>query len=388
MSHPLLKFPEPLTRESWDAFLISCAEIPGVADLTIQSEDFVWAKINNVHRPVTDRRIESAEIEMAVAYSYGPTGISELNSGKDLNFAHNAQKTVRQGSRFRVNVTRGRVGDVGDGMSTTMRFITDAPRDFDTLGLEAEIVENFFPQYGLVLVVGTTGSGKTTMLSAANRKRLERTDKPIKLITYEDPVENIYGRLGEGKMPKVFQAEIGRGRHLDHFHQAAPNAMRRGADVIQVGELRDRDSFEAGFEMAMTGHAVYATMHVETPAQAIDRAISMFPYDVQPATASKLRAQLRMVVAQKQFGTLDGKSARVRSWLVMDRAVRTRIGVLKCNEWERELDIICRERGSDFDTQALPYLSDGRINLEGYCAITSMTPKEARAFATERGVHV
>ncbi len=388
MTHPTFPFPEPMTPESWSAFLVKCADIPGVADLTIQSEDFVWAKINNVYRPITDRRVESSEIESAIVYSYGPTGISTLNSGEDLNFAFNAQKTVREGSRFRVNVTRGRVGEVGDGMSLTMRFITDAPRDLLTLGLEDDIIENFFPQYGMVLVVGTTGSGKTTMLTAANAHRLKRKEKPIKFIGFEDPIENIYGRLGEGHMPKAFQAEIGVGRHLNTFSQAGPNAMRRGADVIQIGEMRDIHSFEAGFEMAMTGHAVYATMHVETPAQAIDRAISLFPYDSQPAAASKLRAQLRMVVAQKQFATLDGKSARVRSWLVMDREVRRRLAELKCNQWENELDLVCRERETDFDTQALPYLRDRRINLEGYCAITSMTPKEARNFANERGVDV
>jgi defect-in-organelle-trafficking protein DotB len=387
MTTPILRFPEPLTQDSFAAFLIQCAEIPGVADVLIQTDDFVFAKINNVQRPITDRRIEGTEVELAVSFSYGMTGIAKLNSGDDLNFAFGAQKTVRESARFRMNVTRGRVGETADGLSMTMRFITDEPRKLETLGLEEEIVENFFPQYGLVLVAGTTGSGKTTMLSAVHRYRLEHRD-PCKIIMYEDPIENVFGRLGEGRMPKVFQAEIGTGRHLNSFHQAGPNAMRRGADVLGVGEMRDRESFEVGFELAMTGHAVYATMHVETPAQAIDRAISMFPFDVQPSIASKLRGTIRMIVAQKQFATNDGSSARVRSWVVFDREVYDRLGDIEYTKWERELNKICRERGSDFDTQAFPFLRDGRITLDRFCAITNMTPREARAFATERGLDV
>jgi defect-in-organelle-trafficking protein DotB len=359
--------------------MIAVSEIAGVADVLIQSDDFVFAKINNVHLRITTRRIEPIEVETCVAISYGLTGGAKLGSGTDLNYRLEAQKTVREGVSYRANATRGRVGEVADGLSMTLRFITDAPRDLTTMGIEDEILENLFPQYGLILVVGTTGSGKTTLLSAANRYRLEHRD-PMKLITYEDPIENVYGRLGEGRMPKVFQAEIGTGRHLNNFHQAGPNAMRRGADVIQVGEMRDRESFEAGFELAMTGHCVYSTMHVETPAQVIDRAISLFPIDGQPAAASKLRAQLRMVVAQKQFKTLDGGMARVRSWIVIDRAVKERIGSLPYTQWERELDKICRERGGDFDAQAMPFLLSKRIDLEGYCQLTSMTPREARDY--------
>jgi defect-in-organelle-trafficking protein DotB len=181
-------------------------------------------------------------------------------------------------------------------------------------------------------------------------------------------------------MPKVFQAEIGRGRHLNDFHQAGPNAMRRGSDVIILGEMRDIESVEAGFELAMTGHCVYATLHVETPAQVIDRIVSFFPFDSQPAAASKLRSVLRMVVAQKQFATMQGTSARVRSWCVFDREVQSQLASLRYHEWERALDKICKQRGTGFESRALQYLHEGKIDFERFCSIASLTPQEARDY--------
>jgi len=186
----------------------------------------------------------------------------------------------------------------------------------------------------------------------------------------------------------VFQAEIGIGRHLNSFDQAGPNAMRRGADVIVLGEMRDRDSVEAGFELAMTGHCVYATLHVETPAQVIDRVVSFFPEAAQPAAASKLRSVLKMVVAQKQFATKSGISARVRSWCVFDREVVDELSQAKYHEWERVIARICRERKTDFELTAFDYLGSGRIDLESFCTIAMFTRAEGIAYCNERGLDV
>ena len=377
MAFDFITFPHNLNEKSLDDFLLKCADLPGLSDLLIQSDDYVFAKCNNVQRRITDRRIDPTEIDLICSIKYGKSAVGVINAGSDLNFRCEVQRTLSDIVSFRANATRGRIGEFSDGVSVTMRFITDVPRPLESLGLEGEIFDNLFPQYGLVLIVGTTGSGKSTILSSANRYRLEsRADKPVKIICYEDPIEYTYQTLGSGVMPKVFQAEIGNGRHLNHFHQAGPNAMRRGADVIILGEMRDIASVEAGFELAMTGHCVYATLHVESPAQVIDRVVSFFPFDSQPSAASKLRSVLRMVVAQKQFSTLQGGSARVRSWCVFDRAVHARLATLKFHEWERAIGAICMERGTGFESKALEFLRDGKIDFERFCSVASFTPNE------------
>lgn len=385
----ILSLPSSFNERTLDEYLLKCVEFDGLADLLFQSDDYVFAKCHGEHIRISDRRIESSEVELFCSIKYGKSAVALLNSGEDLNFRCEVHKSLTETVSFRGNCTRGRVGELADGLSLTIRFITDVPRPFMSLGLEPEIVNNMFPQYGLILIVGTTGSGKSTILSSANEHRLvRRQNNPVKIICYEDPIEYTYQSLGSGFMPKVFQAEIGKGRHLNDFDMAGPNAMRRGADVIVLGEMRDRKSVEAGFELAMTGHCVYATLHVETPAQVIDRVVSFFPYDAQPSAASKLRAVLRMVVAQKQFKTPDGGSARIRSWCVFDREVNRALSSVKFHEWERVIAEICGTRKTDFEVRAWPMLKEGRISLETFCTLAMFSYDEGLAYCRERGFDV
>lgn len=382
-----LDLPEVLTEGSIDEFLLKCASIPGVADLTLQTDDYAWAKVNNVYRPVSHRRLETTEIEMLAAWKYGSSALAKLMSGEDLNFRCEVQRSLRDVVTFRANVTRGRIGPRGDGLSATLRFINELPRPLDSLGLENSILEAICPQYGLVLVVGTTGSGKSTILSSVIDHR-QRSPRPMKIGSYEDPIEFTFGRAGDRIKPLVFQAEIGKGRHLNEFGQAAPNAMRRGFDALMVGEVRDKESAEAAFDLAMTGHAVYATMHVETPSQVIDRMTSFFPFDAQPSAASKLRAVLRLVVAQKQFNTTDGRSQRARSWCVFDRAINDEMSKARYTEWQTIVDATCSRRDTAFENRVLPMLERGEISLETFCEVSGMTGYEAREYLAGKEIDV
>jgi len=375
----ILNFPSLLTAEALDKYVLEAAGIPGLADLTIQSDDYIFGKLNDVHTRISDRRLEPAEIEQIIALKYGGSGLPILNSGQYVDFRFEVQRTVRDVISFRASVVRSRVGETGDGLSITLRFITAMPRPFESLGLEQDLVDNLFPHYGLVLVVGTTGSGKSTLLSSS-MEHILKSPHPRKIGTYEDPIEQTYGRLGEGVMPKVSQVEIGQGRHLNSFSQAGPNAMRRGFDVLILGEMRDRESVMAGMELASTGHAVYATMHVDTPALVVDRLISFFPAGEQPSVASKLRAVMRLAVAQRQFPLRSGKSARVRSWLTFDREVKAMLARHPYQQWEAELDKLTAQRGRDFESQMVPYLASGEIDINTFTSRTGMTPNEIRGF--------
>lgn len=384
-----IKLPDVINERTLDAFLLECAKLPGLSDVLIQSDDYVFTKCHNVQKRISDRRIEPNEVDLICTIKYGKSAVGVINAGEDLNFRCEVQRTLTDIVSFRANATRGRVGDLSDGISLTLRYVTDVPRPLESLGLEPEIIDNLFPQYGLVLIVGTTGSGKSTILSSANRYRLEsRQDKPVKIICYEDPIEYTYQNLGSGVMPKVFQAEIGHGRHLNEFKQAGPNAMRRGSDVIILGEMRDLESVEAGFELAMTGHCVYATLHVETPAQVIDRVVSFFPTDAQPSAASKLRSNLRMVVAQKQFSNKAGTSDRIRSWCVFDREVNRALAEVKYYEWERVIFGICEKRKTNFEIRAMEHFQKGSIDFESFCTIAAFTRAEGVKYCTERGIDV
>jgi len=378
---PMFDLPHDFDAAAFDE-LLSWAVTVGASDLKIQSGDYVCAHINGLWRPVVRRRLEHSEVEYILTSKYGPTAVSKLDQGEALDFRLSAVKTLDNVLGFRANATRSRVGSLARGISITARSIPGLPPKWETLRIEPELDEAFFPDYGLILVVGVTGSGKSTLMASSIARRLD-SGLPVSVGTYEDPIEFTFGDLGLGRMPLVSQVEIGVGSDLRAFDRAGPNAMRRKFDVIIAGELRDRQSIEAGLELASTGHAVMATLHVETPPQAVDRIVSFFPYDAQPAVASKLRSVLRVVVAQKLARTVAGGRTAVRSWLVLDRAVKESMGQVPYHEWPRRLTEIVSERGASFEQRAVGLLRRGVIDLRTFCAIAEMTPREAQAFLEE-----
>lgn len=373
--------PHDFDAKTFDDLLTWAVRV-GASDLKIQSGDHICAHIQGLWRPITKRRLEHAEIEFILSTKYGPTAVARLDQGEGLDFRLSAVKTLDNVLGFRANATRSRVGSIARGISITARAIPGLPPKWSTLGVEPELDEAFFPEYGLILVVGVTGSGKSTLMASSVRQRLEGVT-PVSVGTYEDPVEFTYGDLGMGRMPLVSQVEIGQGSDLRAFDRAGPNAMRRKFDVIIAGELRDRQSIEAGLELASTGHAVLATLHVETPAQAVDRIVSFFPHDSQPAIASKLRSALRVVVAQKLARTTQGDRVAIRSWLVFDRDVKDRMGTVPFHEWPRMLSGLVRDRQSAFEQTAIGLLLKGVIDLPTFCSVSEMTPREARAYIQE-----
>lgn len=384
-----IDLPFDFSEDEFNAFIRWAVE-NRASDLTIQSGDYITAQIQGIWRPLTRRCLESNEVERIVTMKYGPTGISMLDSGEPLDFRLQAVMDRDTVLGFRANATRCRIGEITRGISITARSIPGLPPRLGDLDIETEIVEALFPRYGLILVIGTTGSGKSTLMAASIRHRLEeQSDRPVKIFTFEEPVEYTYGRLGLGKMPLVSQVEIGAsGGDLKSWSMAGPNAMRRKGDVIIMGELRDLNSVLSAFEMAESGHAVMATLHVETPAQAVDRLVSFFPIDGQPAAANKLRAALRLIVAQKLVVNQRGTRTAFRSWLNFDRDTKAALAAEPFHKWEPMLARLTAARKVDFESAAFPALRDGLIDFEAFMEVASLTRDEAIEFCVERGLDV
>jgi len=351
----------------------------GASDLTIQSGDTIWGEIRRRHTPLIDRRLEATEVERVMRFVYGGgTAVTQIAGGEAPDFEYEipaAEDDFKNVVRFRVNATGSRVGGLSSGISVTMRSIPGVPPTWDSLGVPHDIADNFFPQYGLVLIIGTTGSGKSTLLAAGNRRRLENADRPVKIITYEDPIEFVYTGLAQGRMPQPSQVQIG--RHLKSFGDAGPNAMRRKADVIIMGESRDRESVSACFEMALTGHAVYSTLHADTPAEVFARMVSFFPEGSQPEAANKLLSVLKTIVAQKLERGTDGKVYALRSWLVLDREITRVLGAHPFREWGHLVEECLAQRGTSFEAQTLPLVAGGQLEFESFRRLTNLTALEA-----------
>lgn len=383
--HFHFELPHDFTEDELDALFIAAQEA-SVSDLILQSGDFIFAKWRGRWGAVNSRRLEHNEVERIISLKYGASAAAKIDGGVPLDYRHKVVVTRDRVLGFRAHAKRGRVGPIENGLKLIARRIPGLPPKWETLGIEPELSRSLFPQYGLCLVVGTTGSGKSTLMASALRRRLEEFDRAVHIGTFEEPIEFTFEELGLGKMPLVSQVEIGVGADLKDFGLVGRSSMRSAFDVIVAGEMRDIDSVRMGLELAETGHAVMATLHTETPANAIDRIISFFPPNQQPSIASNLRATLRVVVAQKLINTTAGDRMALRSWVVFDREVKRRLSLVEHSKWQMTIEDICMERGTSFEVQAIEPLVSGKLSINDYLEVSGLTLEEAKAFLTARGV--
>jgi len=200
---------------------------------------------------------------------------------------------IEGAGRFRVNANKQRTG-----MKGCFRLIMNEPPTIDSLGLPQELRQMLDYHQGLVVVSGPSGAGKTTTLAAL--VDLFNDERPVHVITVEDPVEIIHPI----KKAIISQREVG--AHTKSFHAALKGSLREDPDVIAIGELRDCETVEKALEASETGHLVFATMSTPSGATTIDRLIDMFPPDDQSQVRATLAGALKFVVSQRLVPRRDG----------------------------------------------------------------------------------
>jgi len=196
--------------------------------------------------------------------------------------------------RFRVNVFHQR-----SNVAMVLRYITSELPTLDDLGMPEQLKDLVMLRRGLILMVGATGCGKSTTLAAMINHRNEMTSSHI--ITIEDPIEFLH----PNKKSIVNQREVG----LDtrSYNNALKSAMRAAPDVIQIGEIRDRESMQAALDMAGTGHLVLGTLHSNNAAETLDRIINMFPQEQHGQIFMDLAHYLRAILSQRLVRSRNGK---------------------------------------------------------------------------------
>ena len=214
----------------------------------------------------------------------------EFEATKECNFAVNPGDI----GRFRVNafMQMGRVGMV-------LRTINTAIPKFEDLKLPAVLKDVVMTKRGLVIMVGGTGSGKSTSLAAMLGYRNENSYGHI--ITIEDPVEYVH----EHKNCVITQREVG--VDTDSWHAALKNTLRQAPDVILIGEIRDRETMDHAIAFAETGHLCMATLHANSSNQALDRIINFFPEERRQQLLMDLSLNIRALVSQRLIPKKDGK---------------------------------------------------------------------------------
>ncbi|MBT6277931.1 MAG: PilT/PilU family type 4a pilus ATPase [Chromatiales bacterium] len=216
--------------------------------------------------------------------------LKEFEASKECNFAVSPPGI----GRFRANayVQQGNPGLV-------MRSIASDIPDMDALQLPEVLKDIVMTKNGLVIMVGGTGSGKSTSLAAMIDYRNRNSHGHI--ITIEDPIEYVHPHKG----CVIMQREVG--VDTDDWEIALKNTLRQAPDVILLGEIRDRETMEFAIQFAETGHLALATLHANNANQALDRVINFFPEERKPQLLMDMSANLRAIVSQRLLKRKEGK---------------------------------------------------------------------------------
>jgi twitching motility protein PilU len=256
-------------------------------------------KIDGEVRPQLDRALTPEQSSILVRAIMNDRQTKEFDGTKECNFAI-APPGI---GRFRVSafVQQGHVGCV-------IRLINAKIPTFEELELPQVLKEVVLSKRGLVLMVGGTGSGKSTSLATMVGYRNEKTRGHI--ITIEDPVEYVHPH----RNCVVTQREVG--VDTDSWQMALKNTLRQAPDVILIGEIRDRDTMEYGIQFAETGHLVLATLHANSSNQALDRIINFFPEERREQLLMDLSLNIRALISQRLIPRESG-SGRIAAMEIM-----------------------------------------------------------------------
>jgi twitching motility protein PilU len=273
--------------------LLTAMSQAGGSDLFV-SKDFPPAmKLQGTLQPLTNQKL-SGEVSRELAYALmNQRQREEFAKELECNFAI----SVPGVSRFRVNVfvQQQHVGMV-------VRAIANEIPSFTTLGLPETLKEIVMTKRGLVLVVGATGSGKSTSLAAMIDHRNRSSAGHI--VTVEDPVEFVH----QSQQSLITHREVGIDTHS--WHNALKNTLRQAPDVILIGEIRDTETMENAIAFAETGHLCLSTLHSNSANQTIDRIINFFPEERRKQLLMDLSSNLRAIISQRLIRTADGKGRR------------------------------------------------------------------------------
>jgi twitching motility protein PilU len=275
-------------------------------------------KVDGTIHKATDTPLNSDQAAMMVRSIMNDKQIKEFDATKECNFAI-APKGI---GRFRVSafIQQGMAGAV-------LRTITTEIPTLEELELPPILKDVVMNKRGLCIVVGGTGSGKSTTLAAMIGHRNENTRGHI--VSIEDPVEYVHPHVG----CVITQREVG--VDTESWHAALKNTLRQAPDVILIGEIRDRETMEYGIQFAETGHLCLATLHANSANQALDRIINFFPEERRQQLLMDLSLNTKAFVSQRLIpreggiGRVAAMEIMLNTPLIQDLIFKGEVGQIK-----------------------------------------------------------
>jgi twitching motility protein PilU len=296
-----------LTEEQAKGFLhklLTAMTKAGGSDLFISKDFPPSLKLQGKMQPMGSQKL-TGEVTRALAHSImNERQRAEFSKELECNFAI----AIPEVARFRVNVF---VQQLNVGM--VIRTIPTEMPNFEKLGLPETLKDVVMTKRGLVLVVGATGSGKSTSLAAMIDHRNRSSSGHI--ITVEDPVEFVH----QSQQSLVTHRDVGIDTHT--WHHALKNTLRQAPDVILIGEIRDAETMEHAIAFAETGHLCLGTLHSNSANQTIDRIINFFSEERRKQLLMDLSSNLKAIISQRLVRTADGKGRKAAIEILLNTPI-------------------------------------------------------------------
>jgi twitching motility protein PilU len=304
-------------------------------------------KISGSVRPAGKTELTEEDLERLADAVMDEKQKAEFAEKKEQNLA----LCYPEMGRFRVNIYRQKTF-----CAMVIRKIEIEIKSLDDLKLPEVLKDVSMTKRGLVLVVGATGSGKSTTLAAMidHRNKTEAGH----IMTIEDPVEFVH----EHKKCVISQREVG--VDTDSFKDALKNALRQAPTVILIGEIRDEETMEHAIAFAETGHLCLATLHSNNANQALERVINFFPPERHQQMYLQLSLNLKAIISQRLVKSKDGGRAAAIEILTSNSRVRDLIRKGDCDTIKEAMEGAAIDGMQTFDQALFHLYRDGRISLE------------------------
>lgn len=309
--------------------LLTWAFNAGASRISFQTGHPVWVRIHGRNHRVTQTPTDELDISQIVNHLYGADGMARLQGGSDFDTAYAIQIDRSTRLRFRLNATPTRTSR-RDGGNIVLRPIADMPPSLDVQRVESQILDNYRPRDGIVIVSGATGSGKSTLIAGMTVAMLKDPEGHYDIVEGAAPVEFLLERV-KGISSTINQSEIP--RDLPSFAAFVRGAMRREPSDIIIGECRDPETMGAAVQAAISGHSVKTTLHAEDGPLTMQRISSLLPPDERDNLLSAVAQALRMIVNQRLIPAVDGKRVAIREFLVLDPALRNQFLRTDAKDW-------------------------------------------------------
>ena len=317
------------------------------SDLFFTSGAPIQIKINGTLMPINSLVLDPDRVRKICYELMSEAQVKEFEATHEMNFAQSSGDI----GNFRVSIFRQK-----NTVAMVIRFVKPDVPPIESLGLPPILKEIIMEKLGLVLVVGATGSGKsTTMASMIDYRNGIKTGH---ILTIEDPIEFVF----KHKKSIVNQREV----RMDtrSYESALVNAMREAPDMLMLGEIRDRPTLETALLFAQTGHLCMSTLHANNSYNALNRIISFFPREAREALLADLSVALRAVISQRLVRTVDGKRIPAVEVLLNTKHIQDLIKNGEIGQIKEALERSLAPGSQSFE-QALVYLiSTGKVALD------------------------